>query len=270
MNLAEVIKLESCSIDFQAIDKKDALRKIAALFKRVHGFEDIEENSIYRGLKEREDLGSTGFAHGIAMPHCQLASLKKFYISIAICRKGVMFDSIDGKKTRIFVSIIGPQDCRNEHLQYLAACSHVLKQTGVINELLQTNSRINLFEEFLKHTDNGYGKLSSKGLDKLLLLVVQDESILQDITEVFVEYGIQQSIILNGSQMENLISKVPLFMGFFNFTGDKNPSTKIVMAKIMKDHINAILRGLEDIFGDLDSFSGLKLLVLDIFFAKGF
>jgi nitrogen PTS system EIIA component len=270
MNLAEVIKLESCSIDFDAKDKDEALHHIAALFKRVHGFAEIKEEEIYGQLKLREDIGSTGFAHGVAMPHCQIEGLDRFYISLAICRKGVYFDSIDRKKSRIFVSIVGPKDQRNEHLQLLAACSRIIKQPGVTAELLQASSRINLYEEFLTHADNGSGKISYKGKDKLLLLIVQDEGILQDITEVFIEYGIQQSIIVDGSQMENLISRVPLFMGFFNFTGDKNPGTKIVLAKIVKDHINAIITGLEDIFGDLDSFSGLKLLVLDIFFAKGF
>jgi len=270
MNLAEVIKLEACAIDFDVKDKDEALHHIAALFARVHGIAEIKEEVIYQGLKQREDIGSTGFAHGIAMPHCQIEGLNKFYISLAICRKGVNYDSIDRKKTRIFVSIVGPKGQRNEHLQLLAACSHILKQPGVTNELLQASSRINLYEAFLSNADNGSGKISYKGKDKLLLLIVQDEGILQDITEVFIEYGIQQSIIMDGNQMENLISRVPLFMGFFNFTGDKNPSTKIVMAKIVKDHINAVITGLEDIFGDLDSFSGLKLLVLDVFFAKGF
>lgn len=270
MNLAEVIKLESCSIELQAKDKVDALRRIASLFKRNHHLEHIDEDHLFQQLKAREDMGSTGFANGIAMPHCQIEGIDRFFISLAICRKGVYFDSIDHKKSRIFVSIVGPKGQRNAHLQLLAACSHILKQPGVINDLLQTSSRINLYEEFLTHADNGSGKLSYKGKDKLLLLIIQDEGILQDITEVFIEYGIQQSIILDGSQMENLISKVPLFMGFFNFTGDKNPGTKIVLAKIVKDHINAIIKGFEDIFGDLDSFSGLKLLVLDIFYSKGF
>ena len=270
MNLAEVIKMESCTIDFKAENKDEALLQIAKLFKRSHGCADIPEETIYKELQAREEMGSTGFVNGIAMPHCQIEGLTKFYISLAICRKGIVFDSIDHKKSNIFVSIIGPKDQRNEHLQLLAACSHILKQPGVTTSLLQANSRINLYEEFLKNADNGYGKISYKGKDKLLMLIIQDESILQDITEVFIEYGIQQSIILDGSQMENLISKVPLFMGFFNFTGDRNPGTKIILAKIVKDHINAIIKGMEDIFGDLDSFSGLKLLVLDIFFAKGF
>ncbi len=270
MTLAETIKLESCSIDLDAKNKDEALRKISELFKRSEGFAEIDEKDIYKAFKARESIGSTGFAHGIAMPHCQIKGLTEFYISIAICKKGVEFDSIDHKKAKTFVSIVGPKGKRKEHLQLLAACSHILREPGVTDDLQRAKSRINLYEEFLKHADNGSGKISYEGKDKLLLLIVKDENILEDIAGVFIEYGIEESVIMDGSQMEHLISQVPLFMGFFDFTGDKKPGAKMVVAKIMKDHINAIITGLEDIFGDLDLFSDLKLLVLDIFASKGF
>ena len=270
MLLSEVIKLEACTIDFQAKNKDDALHKIAALFKRNRKFAEIEEDEIYKALKARETLGSTGFSNGIAMPHCSLEGLDTFAINLAICKKGMDFDSIDKRKTKIFVSIIGPKNRPNDHLKLLAACSHVVRQQGVVEDLLSATSRINLYEEFLKNADNGHGKIDSKGKEKLLMLFVKDESILQDITEVFVEYGIQRSTIVDSTPMENLISKVPLFMGFFNFTGDKNPTTHIVMAKITEDHIDAIITSLEDIFGDLNAFSDLDAMVLDVYFSKGF
>ncbi|MCB5262198.1 MAG: PTS sugar transporter subunit IIA [Candidatus Cloacimonetes bacterium] len=270
MLLSEVIKLESCSIEFGAEDKDDALHKLAALFKRSRKFEEISEGEIYKALKDREALGSTGFARGIAMPHCGLDRLDSFAISLAVCKKGVDFDSMDRRKTKVFVCIVGPKNASKQHLQLLASCSHILKQPGVVDDLLQATSRINLFEEFLEHADNGSGRVDVKGKEKLLLLFVKDEHILQDITEVFVEYGIQRSTIINTTEMENLISTTPLFMGFFNFTGDKSPTGKIVLAKIVEDHIDAIINGLEDIFGDLNAFSDLDAMVLDVFYAKGF
>ena len=270
MLLSEAIKLEACSIELVAENKDDALHKIAALFKRSRKFADISEGEIYKVLKDREALGSTGFTHGVAMPHCGLDRLENFAISLAICPKGVDFDSIDRRKTKIFVTILGPKNSPNEHLKLLAACSHILKQPGVVDDLLQANSRINLYEEFLEHADNGTGKIDDKGKEKLLLLFVKDDNILQDITEVFVEYGIKRSTIINTQEMDNLISNVPLFMGFFDFTGDKNPVGKIVLAKIVEDHIDAIITGLEDIFGDLNAFSDLDAMVLDVFYTRGF
>lgn len=270
MNLAEIIKLESCVIDMQAKSKDEALRKIAGLFKRSIENDKVDEEMIYHGLKDRETLGSTGFSNGIAMPHCQLDVLQKFYVSIAICPAGVDFDSIDNKKTKIFVSIIGPAGEQDAHLRLLAAFSRILREPGVANNLLKAQARINLYEEFLIHAEKNHGITSYKGQDKLLMLFVLDDSIMDDITETFIEYGVQEAVVLDGSNMDSLISKVPLFLGFFNFTGDKSFAAKIVLAKISTDHINAITIGLEDIFGDLDQYAGLKLLAIDLFYSKGF
>ncbi|MCF7794317.1 MAG: PTS sugar transporter subunit IIA [Candidatus Cloacimonetes bacterium] len=270
MSLSEIIKLESCTVDLQAKDKDDTLKQIAKLLRRSSELTAIDDTIIYKALKEREEMGSTGFSKGIAMPHCQLEGIENFVISLAICKKGIYFDSLDKKKSKIFVTIIGPKGDRNRHLKLLASCSHILKEPGVINDLLQTNTKINLYEEFLRNADNGVGGISQKGQEKLMILIVKDENIIQDITEVFIEYGVEQSTIIDTQQMENLLSKVPLFMGFFNFTGDKNPASKIILVKITKDHINAIVKGLEDIFGDLDYFSDLGIMVLDLSFSKGF
>lgn len=269
MNLSEIVKLECCDVDFRADDKDDALHKLALLMSRSREIRDFSEEQVYKALKAREDIGSTGFDRGIAIPHCQLEGLEKFIISIAISKKGINFDSLDKKKTRIFVTIIGPTGNRNDHLKLLAITSHILKEPGMIDNLVQTTTKINLYEEFLRNADSGVKSISTKGQDKLMLLIVKDENIMQDITEVFIEYGVQESTIIETQQMENLLSNVPLFLGFFNFTGDKNPTSKIILVKITKDHINAIIKGLEDIFGDLDSFSDLGILVLDLFFSKG-
>jgi len=270
MNLSDIVKLECCEIDFQAKDKTDALTNLAALLKRSGELGDIDQKTIFDALKAREDIGSTGFSKGIAIPHCQLEGLKHFIISIAVCKKGVNFDSLDKKKTRVFITIIGPAGAKTDHLKLLAKTSHVLKEPDVVNNLLHTTTKIGLYEEFLRNSDNNVKNAVKKGREKLMIMIVKDNNLMQDITEVFVEYGIEESTIIETQQMENLLSKVPLFLGFFNFTGDKNPYSKLVLVKIPKDHINAIIKGLEDIFGDLDSFSGLSLMVLDLFLSKGF
>lgn len=270
MSITKFVKLECCTVELSAKDKDEVLRKISTLLKRSRELRNLAESDIYEALKERETLGSTGFSRGIAMPHCQLDGIENFIISVAVCKKGVNFDSLDHKKSKIFVTIVGPKGDRNQHLKLLAACSHILKEPGVVEDLLQSTTNINLYEEFLRNSDNGVKKINKHGQEKLMILIVKDENIMQDITEVFIEYGVEQSTIIDTQQMENLLSKVPLFMGFFNFTGDKNPASKIILVKITKDHINAIIKGLEDIFGDLDYFSDLSIMVLDLIFSKGF
>ncbi|MCD4797097.1 MAG: PTS sugar transporter subunit IIA [Candidatus Cloacimonetes bacterium] len=269
MNISEILRLECCEIDFYAKNKNDVLKKLAELLRRSREFRNIDQGKIYQALREREDMGSTGFSKGIAIPHCQLDGLDKFVIGIAISRKGINYDSMDKKKSKIFITIIGPKGDRKEHLKLLAQVSHVLKEPGVTDNLLNAPTKIGLYEEFLRNVDSDISMISKKGRDKLMILIAKEEKIMQDITEVFIEYGINESTIIETQQMENLLSNVPLFMGFFDFTSSTNPFSKIILAKISKDHINAIIKALEDIFGDLDSYSGLSIMVIDLFFTKG-
>ena len=269
MEFSEIVKLECCEVDFTAKNKIDALHNIGKLLKRSREFRNIEEDVIFNALKEREDMGSTGFSRGVAIPHCQLEGIDHFIIAIAICKKGIHFDALDKKKSRIFVTIVGPKGDRRTHLKLLAQVSLILKDQDVINEILHSTTKIGLYEEFLRNTNDAVDTISQKGKEVLMMLTVKDESIMQDITEVFVEYGIQDSIILETQNMENLLSTTPLFMGFFNFTSEQNALTKIILVKLTKDHINALIKGLEDVFGDLDTYSALSILVLDIFFSKG-
>jgi mannitol/fructose-specific phosphotransferase system IIA component (Ntr-type) len=269
MDLSQIVKLECCETDFKAKNKDEALLKMSDLLKKNDQLKGIAQETIFKGLKDRENMGSTGFGRGIAIPHTRIEGLQEFVIGIAISTKGVFFDALDKKKVKIFVVIVGPPEDRSGHLKLLAKVSLILKENTVIDNLLKAKTKISLYEEFIRNIQNGSTDVLKKGNDKLMILIVKDDSIMEDITEVFIEFGIEESTIIETQQMENLLSKVPLFMGFFNFTGEKNPYSKIVLLKINQGYVNAVIKNLEDIFGDLDSFSGLSLMVLDLFNSKG-
>ncbi|MBT6994558.1 MAG: PTS sugar transporter subunit IIA [Candidatus Cloacimonetes bacterium] len=269
MDISEIVKLECCDNDFSAKNKNDVLHNLTTLLKRDAKLQNFDDTTIFDALKEREEMGSTGFTNGIAIPHCQLENLDSFIIALAVCKRGVNFDALDKKKSRIFVTIVGPKNDRKTHLKLLAKISQILKDEEIIEELIHSKTKIGLFETFLRNIKIENKIYAEKGKDVLMLLTVKDEDIMQDITEIFVEYGIHNSTIINSNNMENLLSTVPLFMGFFNFTGEKNIITKTILVKLNKTKLNALLKGFEDRFGDLDNYSALSLIVLDIFFSKG-
>jgi len=149
MNLSEIVKLECCDIDFNAKDKDEALLKLASILKKNDELKDVTTEEIYDLLKEREDMGSTGFGKGIAIPHSRIKGLKKFIIGIAVSSKGVNFESLDKKRSKIFITIVGPPEDRSGHLKLLAKVSLILKENRVVENLLKAKSKIGLYEEFL-------------------------------------------------------------------------------------------------------------------------
>ena len=86
---------------------------------------------------------------------------------------------------------------------------------------------------------------------------------------IFVEYGIEEVTIIQSQQMENLLSRVPLFLGFFNFTGESSRVNRIVLAKIDETRLGAVVKAIEDVVGDLDFHAGLNIQVIDLFYSKG-
>jgi nitrogen PTS system EIIA component len=269
MDITEVLKLECCTTSLHSHSKPEVLKELVKLVKRNEYLAEIDEETIMTGLSERELQASTGFGHGIALPHCQLSGIKDFVVGLGISKKGVDFDAIDHKKVKIFVVIVGPQESRSGHLQLLATVSRILKEPGIEANLLKQESRIGLLDEFIRHSPDTPG-ITAKGKDKLMLLIVRDSDIMDEISEVFLEYGVEEATILETGSMKGVLSNVPLFLGFFDFTGDRELNGKLVLLKVPRDYVQAILHGLEDTFGDLDNFSGLSLIVLDIFFSKGF
>lgn len=268
MEIAEVVKLECCTSSFQATGKEDALHSLVKLMKRSPVLGKVTEEELYAALKKREEQGSTGFGKGIAIPHCQLTGLEDFVVGIAVSQKGIDFDALDHKKVKIFVVIIGPVESRSGHLQLLAMVSRILKEPGIEDSLLAQTSKIGLLDSFLRNSPDTR-KIEGQGKQKLMLILVRDTEILDEISEIFIEYGIEEAIILDTTSMKSVLSKVPLFLGFFNFTGDREGNGKLLLVRLSRDHIHALVSGLEDAFGNLDDFSGLSLIVLDVFYSKG-
>ena len=268
MNLTEVLKLECCTTNLQSRNKDEALEELTRLVKRNEILKEVSESEILEHLHKRESQGSTGFGKGIAIPHCQISGIKDFVVGVGISHKGVDYDAIDHKKVKIFVIIVGPMESRSGHLQLLATVSRILKEPQIEQHLLQQESKIGLIDEFLRHSPDSMSVIP-RGKDKLMLLLVRDPDILDEISEIFLEYGVEEATILDTGSMKGVLSQVPLFLGFFDFTGDRDASGKLIMVKLPRDFLHALINGLEEAFGNLDDYTGLGLIVLDIFFSKG-
>lgn len=70
MTLIDFFREECIEVRSEAPDKDSLLAEIAAVAKRAAVLNDVSQEAIFSGLKQREELGSTGFQDGIAIPHC--------------------------------------------------------------------------------------------------------------------------------------------------------------------------------------------------------
>jgi PTS system fructose-specific IIA component/PTS system nitrogen regulatory IIA component len=107
-------------------------RALAAILDRL-----IETDGLAAGLREeilaaileREDLGSTGIGHGVAVPHAKCAGISHALGAVAEFPAGVDFESLDRKPVRVVYLIISPKNRPAEHLRVLESIAQHIRRT---------------------------------------------------------------------------------------------------------------------------------------------
>ena len=75
-------------------------------------------------LKEalkRERKGSTGFGHGVAVPHVKASGLDRLTVAIGISEAGVDFNALDKQPVHSIFLLISPEERPEEHIDAMEA-----------------------------------------------------------------------------------------------------------------------------------------------------
>lgn len=267
MDIFNVIRDKSCALNLTAKSKEEGLQKISQLL--AGSIPDLNPDQVYRALQEREELGSTGFEEGIAIPHAKVEGLDDFYMSIAISKRGVPFDSVDGKKSRLFFTIIGPEERTQEHLQILAQISRISRNPNARREMFKAKNSTVLKEAFLRFVTSKAPGIEEKAKNKLLILVLYEKRYFDDILELFLERGIRGVNVLESSGIHDQLSAIPLFSDFFNFLGERSDVSKTIMTVLAENEVKEIVEDIEALMGDLSKHTGAMVMVMDLFYSKG-
>jgi PTS system nitrogen regulatory IIA component len=265
--IIHLINDKLCVVNFKARNKEDCLRQFSRILARE--VKDASEDIIYKSLFDREELGSTGFEDGIAIPHCKIKGLKEFALCIATSRKGVDFKSMDGKKSRLLFTVIGPEEKVTDHLKILAQISRITRNKKARRELLYAHTPVALKETFIRYS-SGFGiRKREKGKEKLLMIILYENQFLEDIIQLFVHRGIPGASVMDSSGIKDQMSRIPLFSSFLNFLGEQSDTSKTIITIVQEDEVSEIVHEIEEIMGDLDTHRGAMVMALDIFFSKG-
>ena len=76
--------------------------------------------AIAAALREREQLGSTGIGHGIAIPHARTNAFDRARGVFLRLRDPVEFDASDGQPVDLVFAMAVPRHFNREHLQILS------------------------------------------------------------------------------------------------------------------------------------------------------
>ena len=147
MELRQFFTEDGIKLELDGSTKDDILKELISLLK----LDEKSEGMLYKMLKRRENLGSTGIGRGIAIPHCRSLVVNKLRVAFGRKPAGIDFKAIDEKPVFFFFLIVAPPlEVSNQYLPVLGKIAQFSKEPDVPQRLLsltQPPQFLSLLEE---------------------------------------------------------------------------------------------------------------------------
>lgn len=152
MRITELLDVRAIDLNVTVANKNASIDHLIDL---MDASGKISDKAAYKkGILAREAETSTGIGDGIAIPHAQVAAVKKAGLSAMTVPAGVEYESLDGLPAKLFFMIAAPEGEGNVHLQALAKLSMLLMNEDFRNKLINAETA----EEFLRIIDEEENK----------------------------------------------------------------------------------------------------------------
>jgi mannitol/fructose-specific phosphotransferase system IIA component (Ntr-type) len=132
MELREFLAEDAIQLDLKAESKDEILKELIGLL----GVDDKSQGILFKMLKRRENLGSTGIGKGIAIPHCRSLVVNRLRLAFGRKKGGVEYKAIDDQPVNYFFLIVAPPlEVSNQYLPVLGRIAQFAKEPDVAERL---------------------------------------------------------------------------------------------------------------------------------------
>lgn len=135
MRLTNFIVREAIVPALVATTRDAAITEIIQSLKSAGQFSDADVADITAAVLRREQLGSTGIGHGVAIPHSRHRDVPNLVGTVAVSQAGLAFDSIDGEPVYVLFLLISPDQQPGPHLRALDAVVQKTKDETLVSKL---------------------------------------------------------------------------------------------------------------------------------------
>jgi len=133
MELREFFSEDAVKLDLESTTKDEVLKELIGLLQ----LDEKNDGMLFKMLKRRENLGSTGIGRSIAIPHCRSLVVNKLRVAFGRKKAGVDFKAIDDKPVHFFFLIVAPPlEVSNQYLPVLGKIAQFSKEADIPERLL--------------------------------------------------------------------------------------------------------------------------------------
>jgi nitrogen PTS system EIIA component len=133
--IGELLSSNDILLGVDAADKERVFESVARLLQGRCGF---AQSQLVDSLIAREECGSTGIGHGVAIPHARIKGLARPFGVYVRTRFPIPFDAPDGKPVSDLVVLFVPEQAAQQHLRLLAEVAEIFGDGRLRQQLRAT------------------------------------------------------------------------------------------------------------------------------------
>lgn len=137
MQIGQLLDRGAIAPRVTATSKRQALSVVAEVAARAYR---LDAGKVFDALTEREQAGSTGVGHGVAVPHARMVGLQRLAAVFVRLEQPIAFEAVDDKPVDLLFGLLAPKDAGADHLRALARVSRLMRQGDVRERLRQART----------------------------------------------------------------------------------------------------------------------------------
>jgi mannitol/fructose-specific phosphotransferase system IIA component (Ntr-type) len=157
MKLSEIVVPNAIITDLASAERDDAIAEIVKSLVEAGALTPELQDDFVKAIIKREKRGSTGFGHGVAVPHVKHAAITKMAVAIGISRAGIEFNALDKQPVYSIFLLLSPEDRPEDHLDAMEAIFGNLSQE-TFRRFLRQASSVDDVMTLLEEADAGAAK----------------------------------------------------------------------------------------------------------------
>ncbi len=128
MKLLDIVVKKAIIPNLVATKRDAAIAEIIDSIVEAGALSPKLRDDFVKAVIKRENRGSTGFGHGVAVPHVKHAAITKMAVAVAGSDAGVDFNALDRQPVYSILLLLSPEDQPEEHLDAMEAIFGNLSQ----------------------------------------------------------------------------------------------------------------------------------------------
>lgn len=130
MPLLDLLPPERVRTHLVASDKPALIAELAEILAA-----DDDVGIVRKALESREQLGSTGLGHGVAIPHGRCADVSEPRAAFVRLAHPIDFGADDRQPVDLVAGLIVPEQFTDQHLKLLAELAELFSNSGLTDAL---------------------------------------------------------------------------------------------------------------------------------------